>query len=59
MDGNGVSIGIIKHERPAKWTLERLGDDSNSGTNKPVVQSVRVIDLEPQRDAPAKALNRL
>ena len=29
MDGHGVSIGVSKHERPAKWTIEGLGDDSN------------------------------
>src|ERR1700722_12988034 len=59
MDGNGVSIRVSKHERPAKWTIERVGDDSNPGTNKPVVQSLRVIGLEPQCDAPAEALVRL
>jgi hypothetical protein len=59
MDGNGVSIGVSKHERPAKWTIEGLGDDSNPGTNKPVVQNLRVIGLEPQGDAPAETLDRL
>jgi hypothetical protein len=59
MDGNGVSIGVSKHERPAKWTIEGLGDDSNPGLNKPVVQSLRVIGLEPQSDAPAETLDRL
>ena len=53
MDGNGVSIGVSKHERPAKWTIEGLGDDSNPGMNKPVVQNLWVIGLEPQCDAPA------
>src|SRR5580704_14843034 len=59
MDGNGVSIGVSKHERPAEWSIEGLGDDSNPGMNKPVVQSLRVIGLEPQCDAPAETLDRL
>jgi hypothetical protein len=59
MDGNGVSIGVSKHEHPAKWTIEGLGDDSNPGMNKPVVQNLRVIGLEPQCDAPAETLDRL
>ena len=42
MDGNGVAIGVSKRERPAKWAIERLGDDSNPGMNKPVVQNLRL-----------------
>jgi hypothetical protein len=47
MDGNGVPIGVSKRERPAKWTIEGLGDDPNTGVDKPVVQNLRVIGLEP------------
>ena len=59
MDGDGVSIGVSKHERPAKWTIEGLGDDSNPGIIKPVVQNLRVIGFEPQCNAPAETLDRL
>jgi hypothetical protein len=59
MDGNGVSIRVSKHEGPAKWTIERLGDDLNPSVNKPVVQNLRVIGLEPQCDAPAETVDRL
>jgi hypothetical protein len=59
MDGNGVSIGVGKHERPAKWAIEGLGDDSNPCMSKPVVQTLRVIGLEPQCDTPTETLDRL
>ena len=59
MDGHGVSVGVSKHERPAKWTIERLSDDSNPGMDKPIVQTLRVIGLEPQCDTPAETLDRL
>src|ERR1700722_15608405 len=58
MDGNCVSIRIGKGESPPKWTIERLGHDSNPGMNKPIVQGLRVISLEPQCDAPAETLDR-
>jgi hypothetical protein len=54
MDGNCVSIGVSEHESPAKWTIEGLGDDSNPSINKPIVQSLRFIGLEPECDAPAE-----
>jgi hypothetical protein len=59
MNGNYVPIGVSKHKRPAKWTVEGLGDDSNPGMNEPVVQPLGVIGLKPQCDAPAEALDRL
>ena len=59
MDGNGVSIGVGKYESPPKWTIERLGDDSNPGINKPIVQGLGVIGFEPQCNAPAETLDRL
>jgi hypothetical protein len=59
MDGNGVSIGVSEHERPAKWTIEGLGDDSNTRMHKPIVQSLGIIGFEPQCDAPAEMLDRL
>ncbi len=59
MDGNGVFIGVGEHERPAKWTIEGLGDDSNPSLNKPIMQGLWVIGLEPQCDAPAEMLDRL
>jgi hypothetical protein len=59
MDGDGVSIGVCKDESPAKWTIEGLGDDSNPGINKSIVQGLWVIGLEPQCDAPAETLDRL
>jgi hypothetical protein len=59
MDGNGVSVGVGKHESPPKWTIEGLGDDSNAGINKPIVQGLGVIGFEPQCDAPAETLDRM
>jgi hypothetical protein len=59
MDGNGVSIEVGKHERPAKWTIKGFGEDSNSGMNKPIVQGLGVIGLEPQCHPPAEMLDRL
>src|SRR5579864_5503834 len=59
MDGDGVSIGVCKHERSAKRTIEGLCDDTNAGVNKLVVQNLRVIGLEPQCDAPAETVDRL
>ncbi len=59
MNGYGISVGVGKHESPSKWTIERLGDDSNAGINKPIVQGLGVIGFEPQCDAPAETLDRL
>ena len=59
MDGYGVSVGVGKHERPPKWTIERRGDDSNAGINKPIVQGLGVIGFEPQCDTPAETLDSL
>jgi len=59
MNGYGVSVGVGKHEGPPKWTVERLRDDSNAGINKPIVQSLGVIGLQPQCDAPAESLDRM
>jgi hypothetical protein len=59
MDGNGVSIGVSENESPAEWTIEGLGDDSNPRMNKPIMQGLGVIGLEPQCDAPAETLDRL
>src|SRR5580658_906476 len=59
MDGNCVSIGVSKHEGPAEWTVEGLGDDPHPGLDKPVVQGLGVVGLEPQCDAPAETLDRL
>jgi hypothetical protein len=50
--------GSANCERPAKWTIEGVGDDLGPGMNGPVVQSLRVIGLEAQRDAPAGTLDR-
>jgi len=59
MDGNGVSVGVGKHESPPKWTIEGRGDDSNAGINKPIVQGLGVIGFEPQCDAPAETLDSM
>jgi hypothetical protein len=59
MDGNGVSIGVGQREGSPKWTIEGRSDDSNPGTNQPIVQGLGVISFEPQRDAPAEMLDRL
>jgi hypothetical protein len=59
MDGKDVSIGVGKYERPPKWTIERLGDDSNPGLDKPIVQGLGVIGFEPQCNARAETLDRL
>src|SRR5438309_11461212 len=59
VNGYGVSVGVGKHESPPKWTIERLGDDSNAGINKPIVQGLGVIGFEPQCDAPAETLDSL
>ena len=58
MNGYGVSVGVGKHESPPKRTIEGFGDDSNAGIDKPIVQSLGVIGLEPQCDAPAETLDR-
>jgi len=58
MNGYGVSVGVGKHESSPKWTVERLGDDSNAGINKPIVQGLGIIGFEPQCDAPAESLDR-
>jgi hypothetical protein len=59
MDGNGVSVGVGKHESAPKWTIEWRGDDSNAGLNKSIVQGLGVIGFEPQCDAPAQMLDRI
>jgi len=59
MDGNGVSIGVSKRKGSAKWTIEGIGDDPNPGANEPVVQSLGIIGLHPERNPPAEMLDRL
>jgi hypothetical protein len=59
MDGDGVSVRVGKHESPPEWTVERRGDNSNAGINKPIVQGLGVIGFEPQRDAPAETVDRM
>jgi hypothetical protein len=59
MNGYGVSVGVGKHKSPPEWTIERRGNDSNAGINKPIVQGLGVIGLEPDCDAPAEMLDSL
>src|SRR4029077_19063356 len=59
MDGNGISVGVGKHESTPKWTIERLGEDSTPGINELIVQGLRVIGLEPKCDAPPETLDRM
>jgi hypothetical protein len=40
MDGNGVSIGVREHERPAKWTIEGLSENLKPSMNQPIMQSL-------------------
>jgi hypothetical protein len=58
MDGNCVSVGVGEGERPPEWTIEGLGHDWNPGLYQSIVQALRIIALEPQRDAPAETLDR-
>jgi hypothetical protein len=50
---------VSEHEGPAKRIIEGIGDDSQPGIHKPIVQGLGVIGLEPQCDAPAETLDRL